>query len=112
MFDRFTRSSRKAVILAQEEARHFNHDHIGTEHLLLGILRQEESVAGRALATLSVTGDEVRKQIESIVGRGEGETPFPPPFHRDAKKAMELALHEALPLGHNYIASEHLLLGL
>ena len=101
------------VVLAQDEARRLNHNYIGTEHILLGLLREEEGLAARVLESLDVTVDEVRAQVERIVGRGEievatGQVPFTP----RAKKVLELALREALRLGHNYIGTEHILLGL
>src|SRR5919201_5238055 len=112
MFERFTERARKVVVLAQEEARHFNHNYIGTEHLLLGLLREDEGVAARALSALNVALDEVREQVESIVGYGEEGTGAQAPFTPPAKKVLELALREALSLGHNYIGTEHILLGL
>src|ERR687892_758268 len=112
MFERFTERARKVVVLAQEEARHFNHNYIGTEHLLLGLLREDEGVAARALGSLNVTLDEVREQVESIVGYGEEGTGGQAPFTPRSKKVLELALREALQLGHNYIGTEHILLGL
>ncbi len=112
MFERFTERARKVVVLAQEEARHFNHNYIGTEHLLLGLLREDEGVAARALTSLNVTLDEVREQVESIVGYGEEGTGGQAPFTPRSKKVLELALREALQLGHNYIGTEHILLGL
>ena len=112
MFERFTERARKVVVLAQEEARHFNHNYIGTEHLLLGLLREDEGVAARALSSLNVTLDEVREQVESIVGYGEEGTGGQAPFTPRSKKVLELALREALQLGHNYIGTEHILLGL
>src|SRR5947209_5866784 len=112
MFERFTERARKVVVLAQEEARHFNHNYIGTEHLLLGLLREDEGVAARALSSLNVTLDEVREQVESIVGYGEEGTGGQAPFTSGSKKVLELALREALQLGHHYIGTEHILLGL
>ncbi len=112
MFERFTERARKVVVLAQDEARHFNHNYIGTEHLLLGLLREDEGVAARALSSLNVTLDEVREQVESIVGYGEEGTGGQAPFTPRSKKVLELALREALQLGHNYIGTEHILLGL
>lgn len=112
MFERFTERARKVVVLAQEEARHFNHNYIGTEHLLLGLLREDEGVAARALVALNVTLDEVREQVESIVGYGEEGAGGQAPFTPRSKKVLELALREALQLGHNYIGTEHILLGL
>src|SRR5215204_1308332 len=99
MFERFTERARKVVVLAQDEARHFNHNYIGTEHLLLGLLREDEGVAARALASLNVTLDEVREQVESIVGYGEEGTGAQAPFTPRSKKVLELALREALQLG-------------
>ena len=112
MFERFTERARKVVVLAQEEARTFNHNYIGTEHLLLGLLREDEGVAARALGSLNVHLDEVREQVESIVGYGEEGTGGQAPFTPRSKKVLELALREALQLGHNYIGTEHILLGL
>ena len=112
MFERFTERARKVVVLAQEEARTFNHNYIGTEHLLLGLLREDEGVAAQALSSLNVTLDEVREQVESIVGYGEEGTGAQAPFTPRSKKVLELALREALQLGHNYIGTEHILLGL
>src|SRR3712207_5858316 len=112
MFERFTERARKVVVLAQEEARHFNHNYIGTEHLLLGLLREDEGVAAQALSSLNVTLDEVREQVESIVGYGEEGTGAQAPFTPRSKKVLELALREAMQLGHNYIGTEHILLGL
>jgi dihydroneopterin aldolase len=112
MFERFTERARKVVVLAQEEARHFNHNYIGTEHLLLGLLREDEGMAARALASLNVTLRGAREQLESIVGYGEEGTGAQAPFTPRSKKVLELALREALQLGHNYIGTEHILLGL
>ena len=112
MFERFTERARKVVVLAQDEARHFNHNYIGTEHLLLGLLREDEGVAAQALYSLNVVLDEVREQVESIVGYGEEGTGAQAPFTPRSKKVLELALREALQLGHNYIGTEHILLGL
>jgi hypothetical protein len=112
MFERFTEKSRKTVVLAQEEARHFNHSYIGTEHLLLGLLRLDEGVAVQTLTSLGVTLRGAREQVESIVGYGEEETGAQAPFTPRAKKTLELALRESMQLGHNYIGTEHILLGL
>jgi ATP-dependent Clp protease ATP-binding subunit ClpA len=112
MFKRFTKRARMSVVLAQEEARHFNHNYIGTEHLLLGLLRQDEGIAAQALASLNVTLGEARGQLESIVGYGEEGTGAKAPFTPRSRKVLELALREALQLGHNYIGTEHILLGL
>jgi ATP-dependent Clp protease ATP-binding subunit ClpA len=104
---------RSVVVLAQEEARHFNHNYIGTEHLLLGLLREDEGVAARALTSLNVTLDDVRDKVESIVGtyREEG-TGGQAPFSARSEKVLGLALREALQLGHSYIGTEHILLAL
>ena len=113
MFERFTERARQVVVLAQDEARTLNHHYIGTEHLLLGLLREEEGIAARVLASLNVTLEEVRTRVAQTVGVGDdpvttGQIPFTP----RAKKVLELALREALSLGHNYIGTEHILLGL
>ncbi len=112
VFERFTERARKVVVLAQEEARYFNHNYIGTEHLLLGLLREDEGVAARALERLNVTLRGAREQLESIVGYGEEGTGAQAPFTPRSKKVLELALREAMRLGHNYIGTEHILLGL
>jgi FolB domain-containing protein len=111
MSERFTERACKVVVLAQEEARHFNHNYIGTEHLLLGLLREDEGVAARALGSLNVTLDEVREQVESIVGYGRERTVSRPPFTPRSKKVLDLALREAWQLGHSCIDTEHILLG-
>jgi len=112
MFERFTERARKIVVFAQEEARRLRHNYIGTEHLLLGLLREDEGVAARALSSLNVTLDEVREQVESIVGHGEDVPGGQAPFTPRSKKVLELALRESMQLGHNYIGTEHILLGL
>jgi dihydroneopterin aldolase len=112
MFERFTERARKVVVLAQEEARRFGHGYIGTEHLLLGLLREDEGVAARALKRLNVTLRGAREQLESIVGYGEEDAGAQAPFTPRSKKVLELALREAMQLGHNYIGTEHILLGL
>ncbi|HEX6702450.1 MAG TPA: Clp protease N-terminal domain-containing protein [Gaiellaceae bacterium] len=112
MFERFTERARQVVVLAQDEARALKHNYIGTEHLLLGLLREEEGLAARVLDSLDVTVDEVRAQVARIVGEGDTVTPGQIPFTPRAKKVLELGLREALTLGHNYIGTEHLLLGL
>jgi ATP-dependent Clp protease ATP-binding subunit ClpC len=112
VFERFTDRARRSVVLAQEEARMLNHNYIGTEHILLGLLREEDGVAAKALTTLGVSLEAVRRDVGEIVGRGSevprGHIPFTP----RAKKVLELSLREALQLGHNYIGTEHILLGL
>jgi len=114
VFERFTERARQVVVLAQGEARALDHNYIGTEHLLLGLLREQEGVAGRALESLGVTLEEIRPRVMDIVGRGHPEnvTTGQIPFTPRAKKVLELSLREALSLGHNYIGTEHLLLGL
>ena len=112
MFARFTEPARQVVVLAQDEARALKHNYIGTEHLLLGLLRDEDGIAARVLAELGVTVDAVRAQIRSIVGQGDGEPAGQIPFTPRAKKVLELALREAMGMGHRYIGTEHLLLGI
>ena len=112
MFERFTERARQVVVLAQEEARTLKHNYIGTEHILLGLLREEEGLAARVLESLEITVEEVRSQVIRIVGAGEEVTSGQIPFTPRAKKVLELALREALSLGHNYIGTEHILLGL
>jgi dihydroneopterin aldolase len=112
MFERFTERARNCVVLAQEEAHLFNHNYIGSEHLLLGLLRQNEGIAAQALASLNVTLGETREQLESIVGYGEKGTGPEVPFTPRSRKVLELALRESMQLGHNYIGTEHILLGL
>src|ERR1700704_1421325 len=112
MFERFTERARQVVVLAQEEARTLKHNYIGTEHILLGLLREEEGLAARVLESLDITVERVRAQVVRIVGSGEEGTSGQIPFTPRAKKVLELALREALSLGHNYIGTEHILLGL
>ena len=112
MFERFTERARQVVVLAQEEARTIKHNYIGTEHILLGLLREEEGLAARVLESLESTVERVRAQVVRIVGSGEEVTSGQIPFTPRAKKVLELALREALSLGHNYIGTEHILLGL
>ena len=113
MFERFTDRARRGVVLAQDEARNLNHNYIGTEHVLLGLVSEGSGVAARALEALGITPQAVRQQVETVIGRGEqparaGHIPFTP----RAKKVLELSLREAIQLGHNYIGTEHILLGL
>jgi ATP-dependent Clp protease ATP-binding subunit ClpC len=112
VFERFTERARQVVVLAQDEARNLKHNYIGTEHLLLGLLREEDGLAARVLASLDVTLEEVRAQVERIIGRGDelasGQIPFTP----RAKKVLELALREAQALSSNHIGTEHILLGI
>src|SRR5213595_520390 len=112
MFERFTERARQVVVLAQEEARILKHNYIGTEHILLGLLREEEGLAARVLESLDINVERVRAQVVRIVGSGEEVTSGQIPFTPRAKKVLELALREALSLGHNYIGTEHILLGL
>ena len=110
-FERFTGPARKVVVLAQDEARHLNHNYIGTEHVLLGLIRGEDAIAARVLRELGVDLDEAREQVESIVGYGEG-TGAQAPFTPRTTKVLQLALREATQLGHDYVSTEHVLLGL
>ena len=112
MFERFTERARQVVVLAQDEARALQHNYIGTEHILLGLLREQEGGAGRVLDDLDITIEEVRAQVARIVGQGDEVTTGQIPFTPRAKKVLELALREALALGHEHIGTEHLLLGL
>jgi ATP-dependent Clp protease ATP-binding subunit ClpC len=114
VFERFTDRARRAVVLAQEEARELGHNYIGTEHILLGLISEEDGVAARVLAEHSFLRDQVREQVREIVGQGaEGQAPMGHiPFTPRAKKVLELSLREALNLNHNYIGTEHILLGL
>jgi ATP-dependent Clp protease ATP-binding subunit ClpC len=113
LFERFTERAREVVVLAQDEARALKHDYIGTEHILLGLLREEEGLAARVLDGLDITLEEARVQVERVVGRGDEEVRAGTiPFTPRAKKVLELSLREAMSLGHNYIGTEHILLGL
>ena len=112
MFERFTERARRVVVFAQEEARELNHSYIGTEHLLLGLMRDADGVAPRALQELKISQDTVREQVIQIVGRGQQPPSGHVPFTPRAKKVLELSLREALQLSHNYIGTEHILLGL
>jgi hypothetical protein len=112
VFERFTDRARRVVVLAQEEARMLEHHYIGTEHLLLGLINEGEGVAAQVLESLDISLDQTRAQIEEIVGRGDGVAAGHIPFTPRAKKVLELSLREALQLGHSYIGTEHLLLGM
>ncbi|MDQ5814914.1 MAG: ATP-dependent Clp protease ATP-binding subunit [Actinomycetota bacterium] len=112
MFERFTDRARRVVVLAQEEARLLNHNYIGTEHILLGLIHEGEGVAAKALESLGISLDKVRQQVEEIIGAGQSPPSGHIPFTPRAKKVLELSLREALQLGHNYIGTEHILLGL
>jgi ATP-dependent Clp protease ATP-binding subunit ClpA len=112
MFERFTDRARRVVVLAQEEARLLNHNYIGTEHILLGLAREGDGVAAKALESLEISLEAVRQQVEQIIGRGKQAPSGHIPFTPRAKKVLELSLREAHHLGHNYIGTEHILLGL
>jgi ATP-dependent Clp protease ATP-binding subunit ClpC len=111
MFERFTERARQVVVLAQDEARALRHDYIGTEHLLLGLLREEEGLGARVLGQLGIEIDAVRAVVRRRVGEGEHATAGQIPFTPHAKETLELSLREALSLGHKYIGTEHVLLG-
>jgi ATP-dependent Clp protease ATP-binding subunit ClpC len=112
MFERFTDRARRVVVLAQEEARLLNHNYIGTEHLLLGLIHESEGVAAKALEGLGISLEAVRAQVEESIGQGQRAPTGHIPFTPRAKKVLELSLREALQLGHNYMGTEHILLGL
>jgi ATP-dependent Clp protease ATP-binding subunit ClpC len=112
MFERFTDRARRVVVFAQEEARMLNHSYIGTEHILLGLIHEGEGVAARALESLGISLPDVRRDVGEIIGKGEGAPTGHIPFTPRAKKILELSLREALQLGHSYIGTEHILLGL
>jgi ATP-dependent Clp protease ATP-binding subunit ClpC len=113
MFERFTDRARRVVVLAQDEARMLDHNYVGTEHILLGLIHEGEGVAAKALESLGISLDAVREQVEQVIGRGQQQAPFGHiPFTPRAKKVLELSLREALQLGHTYIGTEHILLGL
>src|SRR5215469_6624777 len=111
MFERFTDKARRVVVLAQEEARRLGHNYIGTEHVLLGLVREEDGYAARALDSLGVSLEAARDRVEADAGRGSGQSGHIP-FTPEAKRSLELSLREALQLGENYIDTEHILLGL
>jgi ATP-dependent Clp protease ATP-binding subunit ClpC len=112
MFERFTDGARQAVVLAQDEARQLNHPYIGTEHILLGLLREQQGIAANALADLGISLDEVRRQVVQTIGRG-AQTPGPHlPFTPPAKNAIERSFEEASTLRHDHVGTEHILLGL
>jgi ATP-dependent Clp protease ATP-binding subunit ClpC len=112
MFERFTDRARRVVVLAQEEAKMLNHNYIGTEHILLGLIHEGEGVAAKSLESLDISLDAVREQVQDIIGQGQQQPTGHIPFTPRAKKVLELSLREALQLGHNYIGTEHILLGL
>jgi ATP-dependent Clp protease ATP-binding subunit ClpC len=112
MFERFTDRARRVIVLAQEEAKLLNHNYIGTEHLLLGLIHEGDGVAAKALESLGISLEAVRDQVQDIIGKGQQKPGSHIPFTPRAKKVLELSLREALQLGHNYIGTEHILLGL
>jgi ATP-dependent Clp protease ATP-binding subunit ClpC len=112
MFERFTDRARQVVVLAGEEARRLGHNFVGTEHLLLGIVAERQGVAVRVLEALGISLDDVRERVEQLVGRGGHEEAGKIPFTPRAKKVLELSLRESLQLGHDYVGTEHILLGL
>jgi ATP-dependent Clp protease ATP-binding subunit ClpC len=112
MFERFSDRARRVIVLSQEDARLLNHNYIGTEHILLGLVHEGEGLASRALRSLNVSLEAVRQQVEEIIGQGDSTPGVHIPFTPRAKKVLELSLREALQLGHNYIGTEHILLGL
>jgi hypothetical protein len=112
MFQRFTDRARRVMVLAQEEASRLDHNYIGTEHILLGLISEGQGVAGRALDSLGISLDTVRQQVEEIIGRGQQTPSGHIPFTPRAKHVLELSLRESKQLGHNYIGTEHILLGL
>jgi ATP-dependent Clp protease ATP-binding subunit ClpC len=113
MFERFTDQARRIVVLAQEEARMLSHNYIGTEHILLALIREGTGTAASALASLGITEEASRQQVEEIIGRGQQDPPRGHiPFTPRAKKTLELSLREAIALGHNFVGTEHILLGL
>src|ERR671931_1241281 len=112
MFERFTDRARRVVVLAQEESRMLNHDYIGTEHILLGLIHEGEGIAAQAIESLEISLGAVRREIEDVIGQGQAAATGHIPFTPRAKKVLELSLREALQLGHSYIGTEHILLGL
>jgi ATP-dependent Clp protease ATP-binding subunit ClpC len=112
MFERFSDRARRVVVLAQEEARMLEHDYIGTEHLLLGLIHEGEGIGAKSLRALGVDLETVRREVEALIGRGQQPPSGHIPFTQRAKKSLELALREMVHLGHDYIGTEHLLLGL
>jgi ATP-dependent Clp protease ATP-binding subunit ClpC len=112
MFQKFTTPARQAVVLAQDEARELGHDWVGTEHLLLGLVREEKGLAARALASLDVTAEAVRPRVVEILGRGEAAATGQLTFTPRVKKVLELALRESVAMRHSWIGTEHLLVAL
>lgn len=112
MFERFTDRARRVTVLAQEEAKMLNHNYVGTEHILLGLIREGKGIATKALESLDISLEAVREQVQDIIGQGQQRPTGHIRFSPRAKKVLELSLREALQLGHNYIATEHILLAL
>jgi ATP-dependent Clp protease ATP-binding subunit ClpC len=112
MFERFTDRARRVVVLAQAEARMLDHDYVGTEHLLLGLVHEGAGVAARALESLGISLDTVRQQVQEVIGRGDQAPSGHIPFTPQAKDVLRLALQESRDLGHQYVGTEHILLGL
>src|SRR5215213_8393920 len=112
MFERFTDRARRVVVLAQEEARLLNHSWIGTEHILLGLISERDGIGAKTLERLGISLEAVRTKVEAVIGEGGGAPSGHIPFTPRSKKVLELSLREALALGHNYIGTEHILLGL
>jgi ATP-dependent Clp protease ATP-binding subunit ClpC len=112
MFDRFTERGLRALALAQQEARRLSHDHTGTEHILLGLLRDRDGLAAETMRALGINLQAVREQVEDILGRGRGEPPEHIPYTPRARRVLDLAQREARQLGHGQVGAEHLLLGL
>ena len=111
MFERFTDRARRVVVLAQEEARMLNHNYIGTEHILLGLVHEGEGVASKALESMNISLEAAFQKVEEIIGRGQARPTGHIPFTPRAKKVLELSLRESLQLDHNFIGTEHILLG-
>jgi ATP-dependent Clp protease ATP-binding subunit ClpC len=112
LFERFTDRAKRVMVLAQEEARMLNHNYIGTEHMLLGLIHEGDGVAAKALETLNISLEAVRRQVEEAIGQGQAAPTGHIPFTPRAKKVVELSLRESLQLHHDYIGTEHILLGL
>jgi ATP-dependent Clp protease ATP-binding subunit ClpC len=112
MFERFTDRARRVIVAAQSEARGLDHNYIGPEHILLGLIGEGSGVGVKAFASMGISTDAVRQRVEQVIGRGQGASQGHIPFTPPAKKVLELSLREALDLGHTYIGTEHLLLGL
>ena len=112
MFERFTDRARRVIVLAQDEAKMLNHNYIGTEHILLGLIHEGEGVAAKALEQMGISLEAVREQVEEIIGHGQNPPTGHIPFTPRAKKVLELSLREALQMNHSYIGTEHILLGL